>query len=280
MKRIYNNSMEIETYDLDLDSTTINQNLNEAFKLTQTIYLKEREEALQKLLTKYRRKRHFNEAEKTFSTAISISPVLHDHEMRSLTQKERGKLIELICQNPQTFYRHKQNKLFASQPPNKYQIKLPLQLRNRVKHHRRSSSVFVRAEDLIKSPSISPRFSPSRKVAERDKMNRKIDNILTACDVTRLKTPSLQLNRQIDKELNIVRAFKQRLDWTTDTLQELANNEGEILSNMYIHLRCAKAEEAIDRKTVAQSIKESTKIPATRPQNLSNVLRLHKNRLL
>lgn len=272
--------MEIETYDLDLDSTTINQNLNEAFRLTQTIYLKEREQALQKLLSKYRRKRHFNDPEKTFSTAISTSPVLHDNEMKSLTQKERGKLIELVCKNPQTFYRHKQNKLFASQPPNKYQIKLPLQLRNRVKRSHRSSSVSIRAEDFSKSPSVSPRLSPSRRVAERDMMYRKIDNILTACEATRMKTPSIQLNRQIDKELNIIRAFKQRLDWTTDTLQELANNEGEILSNMYIHLRCAKAEEAIDRKTVAQSIKESTKMPVTRPQNLSNVLRLHKNRLL
>ena len=280
MKRIYNNSMEVELYDLDLESTNVNQNLNEAFRLTQTIYLKEREEALQKLLSKYQRKRYFNEDEKTLPTAISASPVLHDHEMKSLTQKERGKLIELVCQNPQTFYVHKQNKLFASQPPNKYQTKLPLELRNRVKRSHRSSSVSIRAEDLSKSPPISPRLSPSRKVGERDKMYRKIDNILTACDVTRMRTPSVQLSRQIGKELNIVRAFKQRLDWTTDTLQGLANNEGEILSNMYIHLRCAKAEEAIDRKTVAQSIKGSTKLPASRQPNLTNVLRLRKNRLL
>jgi len=156
--------MEIETYDLDLDSTSINQNLNEPFRLTQAIYLKEREEARQKLIDKYRRKRHSNEAEKTISTALSVSPVLHDHEMRSLTSKERGKLIELVCKNPQTFYRHKQNKLFATQPPNQDQMKLPLQLRNRVKQNRRSSSVFVRIEEHIKSPSITPRFSPSRKV--------------------------------------------------------------------------------------------------------------------
>lgn len=272
--------MDLERFDISFDSTVIHQNLNEAFRLTQTIYLKERQEALAKLLAKHKANKKNKQEEKTISATLPPSPVLDDKVMNRLNKKERGKLIELVCHNPTTFYRHKNNKLFTTQPTTKNQAKLPLQITNRMQSHRRSSSLSMRPEDNFKLPCGSPLLSTRKKSIERDLMYRKINNILTACEVTRMKTPSIQLNKQIGKELNIVKAFKQSLDWTTDTLQELANNESEILSSMYLHHRSAKVEEAIDKRYVAQCFKETAKDPATRPTNLSNVLKRNKNRLL
>ena len=272
--------MDLDRSEISFNSTTINQNLNEAFRLTQTIYFKEREEALTKLLLKQRRKKQDKKEDKSLSDTLPLSPIRKDKGKNILSKKQRGNLIDFVCNKPKYFNRHKNEKLFIIQQTHKNQTKLPLQFKNSTPTHHKILSLSFDPEDTFKSSSNCLSLSPRKKSAERDLMNRKINNILTACELTSMKIPSIQLNKQVDKELNIAKAFKQNLDWTTDTLQELANNEGEILSNMYLHHRSAKIEEAIDKRYVAKCFKETANDPATRLKNLSKVLKSHKNRFL